>query len=391
VSGSAFEAVAAAVSSACGISEPPPRLSGPPDWSDFLTAVDRHQVAALVLRSGWLDEHAVPGEVREALRKRARSEAIRSMRQRALQQEVLEALTGAGIAAVVLKGIPLAIDAYGDPALRASRDIDILVAEQSVPAAARVLRSAGLDWYGWRRPKDADRPQAGPPALERISRLPMLRDVTLVREGTYVEVHWRMFRNARLMPVEPVWLASPRHVDFQGARIPALPLDVEWLHLAVHGTGHLWAQLKWLADIPAMTLRHPELIRSEALTRAGAGSRRALAAGLIVAEAVLGRFLSSESRAWASNVRGTALLVRRSLRAISAADDPPKWISPRALPSEVATRLSLSGDIRYRLEESKLLLLSAGRAEAVETPGLGELVEGPLRWIRRSARRRRNR
>jgi hypothetical protein len=358
-----------------------------PDWPGFLQLVDRHQVAPLVLRSGWLHENAAPDDVRQAVRERTRSEAVWSMRQLALQDDVLDALTGAGIPAVVLKGVPLTIDAHADPSLRASRDIDILVDERSVPEAVRVLRSAGLEWYGWSRPEDPDRPPVGPAAIDRLSRLPMLRDVTLVREGIHVEVHWRMFRNARLMPVDPVWLSAPRHIDVQGRRVPALPLAAQWVHMLVHGTSHMWSRLKWLADVPAMALRHPELVRRDVLRCADAASIRSIASGIVVAEAVLGRFLSPESREWASSVNGTALLVRRSVRAVRADDDPPKRVLPMALRTEVATRLSLSRDARYRLDESKLLLLSAGRAQGVEAPGLGELAAGPLRWIRRSARR----
>jgi hypothetical protein len=390
VSSPAVEGVAAAVSKACGVPEPL-RLLGAPDWPDFLRLVDRHQVAALVVRSGWLDEAGVPPEVRHAVRERARSEALRSLRLLALQREVLDALTGAGVAAVVLKGAPLAIDAHGDPSARACRDIDLLVSEASVPGAVRALRSAGLDWYGWTPPEDPDRPPIEPLATQHLSRLPMLRDVTLARDGLPVEVHWRLFPNARLMPVDPDWVDTPRHVDIHGLRVPTLPLRAQWLYVLVHGTNHLWSRMNWLADVPSLALRHPELVRPDALARADARYNRSLASGLIVAEAIFGRFLPPESRAWASSVDGTGLLVRRSLQAIAADHDRPKRVSPAALPSEVLTRLSLSRDARYRLDELRLLLLLAGRAQGVEDPGLVDLVAGPLSWTRRSARRLRGR
>ena len=145
--------------------------------------------------------------------------------------------------------------------------------------------------------------------------------------------------------------------------------------------------MKWLADVPSLALRHPELVWPDALARADPRSSRSLASGLIVAEAVFGRFLPPESRAWASSVDGTGFLVRRSLQAIRADHDRPIRVTPAALPGEVLTRLSVSRDTRYRLDELRLLLLLAGRAQGVEDPGLIDLVAGPLSWTRRSARR----
>jgi hypothetical protein len=66
--------------------------------------------------------------------------------------ELLQALEGAGIAAVPLKGPLLAEDLYGDPGLRFSSDVDLLVDVSQLEDAVAVLReqgygpSADVDW-----------------------------------------------------------------------------------------------------------------------------------------------------------------------------------------------------------------------------------------------------
>jgi Uncharacterised nucleotidyltransferase len=382
----ALQAVAAAVAIACGIREPP-RPTAAVDWPEFVRLVDRHRVAPLVERSRWLEGADAPPSARSAVAERARRDTLASLRVLALQREVLEALAAAGIEALVLKGVPLAIDAYGNSTARAPGDIDLLVSPASIEPAVAALESAGFSWYGWRRPEDPDRPPVERTAVERFSRLPMLRDVTLARGSLHVEVHWRLFPNPRLMPVDPAWLSAPRRVDVQGAELSTLPLEAQWLYLLVHGTNHLWPLMKWLADVPAFALRRPEVAHREALERVPAGYRRSVATGLLVAEATFGRFLTAEGRAWASSVRGTRVLVTRSLSALRADHDRPKRVSPRALPAEVLGRLALRPDAGYRLAELRLLLLSAGRAHGVEDPGLRDVLAGPLRWTRRSARR----
>jgi putative nucleotidyltransferase-like protein len=202
-----------------------------------------------------------------------------------------------------------------------------------------------------------------------------------------VEVHWRLFPNARLMPVDPDWLSRPRHVEIQGAQVPAVPLSAQWLYLLAHGSNHPWSRMKWLADVPAFALRHPRFAQPDALEAAGTGYRRSIATGLLVAEATFGRFLTPEARTWAACAGGTRTLVRQSLGALRADHDRPTRVMPRAMLGEVIGRLALRRDARYRLDELRVLLLSAGRVHGVEDPGLVEIARGPLSWTRRSARR----
>ncbi|HKP91624.1 MAG TPA: nucleotidyltransferase family protein, partial [Thermoleophilaceae bacterium] len=336
----AFQALAAAAASSCGVAEPRPPV-GAIDWEELVRLAGRHRVAGLAHRSGWLDRLGAPEATRAALAERARRASLESLRVLALHREVLDLLGGAGIGALVLKGPAVAIDAYGDPNARAPGDADLLLAREAIPAAVRLLRGAGFDWYGWRPPEDPDRDAAGPDAIDRLEHLPMLRDVTLEKQGLQVELHWRLFPNAALLPVDPRWLAEPRMLEHHGALLPTLPLDAQWTYALVHGTNHLWSILKWLSDVPALCLRHPELARRAALARLDPGHQRAVATGLIVAEAVFGPFLSADSRAWAASVRGTRVLVGRSLAAVTAPHDRSKRVTPRALAGEIAGRLAL--------------------------------------------------
>jgi hypothetical protein len=338
-----------------------------------------------VHRSGWLDEVAAPPETRAAVADRARRSAINSLQMLALLREVLDAFAEEQVDAVVLKGAPIAFDAYGGLGGRSHGDLDVLVSPEALPRAVRVLRAMGLAWEGVPEPADPDRPPVGPGELDRPLALPLLRDVTLTRGGLRVELHWRLFANPRLMPVDPAWLQEPRRVERDGVTLPALPRAAEWLYVLLHGANHLWSRMKWLADVPVLALRRPDLARRHALQQCG--YNRAVAASLIVAETTFGQFLPADSRAWAHCVRGTSRLVRRSMETLGADHDPPKRVSPRELPRYVSGRMALSGDPRYRLEEARLMLLSAGRAQSVERPGMAALVTGPLSWAGRSLRR----
>jgi Uncharacterised nucleotidyltransferase len=384
VTSPALAGVAAAVATACGL--PSPRQpGGPVDWPEFVRLVTRHHVASLVQRSGWLAQAAAPDAVGDELRRLARSDALRSLRLLALQRDAVAALATAGVEAVVLKGSTIAVDAYGEPAARGPRDLDVLVRPDALPHALRTLRSQGYGWLGWLLPEDP--PPAEPETFDHLPRLPLVPHVSLGKDGLELELHSRLFANARLMPVNPHWLSRPRLLDVQGDAVPALPLDAQWLYVLVHGADHLWSRMKWLADVAALAIRHPQLAQPAPLAATDAGYHRMVAAGLLAAEATFGPFLTPGSRSWAAGVRGTRLLVGRSLAALRAAGDRPARIAPRELPVEIAWRLALRPDAAYRGEVARQLLLEAGRNHEAQDPGAIELAAGPLRWTRRAARR----
>jgi hypothetical protein len=378
-----LRALSSAVAAGCGIERGPAPVGGVDD-RELAALATRHRVAGLAYRGA----RVLPSSARAALRPLAQREAVLSLHVAAVQQRVLASLHEARVDVVVLKGLPLAAQAYGDPGARAPGDVDVLVRGAQAEAAVDALLDAGFAFYGWRRPDDPDRPAPGRAAVGRLERLPMLRDVKLVRDGVLVEVHWRLFDNPRLMPVDPSWLDAPHDVAVHGAATPTLDPAVHLAYVLVHGSPHLWSQLKWVADVAALATTHPAAARPHALRAASPGNERSLATGLRVAEAAFGPFLPPETRAWAQAVPGTGLIVRRALGALKAPDDRPKVVTPRTLVAEAATRLMLRTDAPYRRDELRLLLLAAGRAHHVEDPGPRELASGPARWARRAVRRR---
>ena len=379
----ALRAVCAAVAAASGVPEPR-QPSEAVDWTEFLRLVHRHDVATEVHRSAWLGDVGAPPEVAAAIRERARRNAMDDLRMMAFHREVFAALAGAGVEGIVLKGVTVAVDAYGDPGARSPGDLDILVRPASVPRAVAALRSTGLDWYDW---GDPNRVPVELAPIGSLTRLPVARDVALSRDGLKAELHWRLFLNERLMPVDPDWITAPRLVQVQGTEVPGLPVAAQWTYLLVHGAIHLWSRMKWLADVPALAVRRPELVSVDGLRSTEPGYRRSIAVGLRVAEAAFGRFLDSDARAWASSVGGTRMLLAKSLRYLTSEQDRPTVISPRALPGVVRARLALRRDARYRLDELRQLLILAGRSQDIEDPSVLDLAAGPLRWSQRAARR----
>jgi len=115
------------------------------EWQAFLDHLRPHGVYPLMayrLRA-WPAECRPPPDIMAWLNRVFLFAAARAMRAGRQIQEVVDALEGAGIPSVLLKGPALARTMYPDPALRQSSDIDLLVRPRDFLQAEAVLEGLG--------------------------------------------------------------------------------------------------------------------------------------------------------------------------------------------------------------------------------------------------------
>ena len=145
----------------------------------------------------------------------------------------------------VFKGIPLAIEAFQDVALRDAGDIDLLVAQEDLFAAGEVLRAEGYVRF---------EPQGRLTPRRLQSYLAHQKDFSYMHPtaGIVIDLHWRLFRNAFLPANAGLNEVGEDWVDVEGEKIPILPACRSLLYLCVHGAFDGWLRLKWLADIGAL-------------------------------------------------------------------------------------------------------------------------------------------
>lgn len=294
------------------------------DVDGLLAQARRHRVLGLVAGA-----RGVPAEVVMA----ARPLRLEALARWAQLRRVIEALEEAGVEVVVLKGPPLAHEAHGHFAAREARDLDLLVALEQVARASAALVAAGL------------RPGA-------IAGKETAKDTPFTGDGGEVELHWQLFGNAHLMPVDPAWLAAPRRLEVEGIPVPVLPRDVGLHYLLAHGATHRWARLKWVADVAALLAARPELADPELARRLGV--ERAAAEGLIVCERVFGG-VPAVALDWARCQRGAERLARSSLCSLTGPEAARAGLGARFVLANGTQRLALKAGGRYRLAELRTI------------------------------------
>lgn len=253
-----------------------PALDGGTDWGALIRLAERHRVVpALATAATGLIE-GPPEPVAARLSALAQQAAFDELALAATVREIISVLEQRGIGCIVLKGVPLSLMIHGRLGMRTSRDIDILVAPRDASAALD-----GLEGMGFYR-RDAS---TALPVLMRRH-----KDVELLHDGRrqIVELHWRLFDNACLLPL-PADMAPGRVALPPAGQCAVLPERLTLLYLANHGAQHGWSRLKWLADLAALLA--PMGADGIAALYVGTGwaeGRRSMAQALLLCGALFG-------------------------------------------------------------------------------------------------------
>lgn len=269
------------------------------DWTAVGALARRHGMGPLLHRRlrAWRD--APP----DALRLFAREAPLAALRSRAMLAQlgrVVDALAGAGVPVLVHKGPAIAAQAYGDVLLRASKDLDVVVAEAHLGRARERLLGLGFMPVG----DDAH---------------PFHR-AYLHPSGVELELHWALAAPA--FPFDLALaphLAAPTLVPADGRELPTFDPETQLLVLAAHAASHAFASAGWIADIAYLRVRHPPdearlLARADAL-----GCGRLTRVALVLAADAFGAPLACPQR---MRTRAAAALARSVARAWASSAPP---------------------------------------------------------------------
>ena len=182
--------------------------------------------------------------------------------------EAVEALRGAGVRSIVLKGPSIARWLYGDGSPRPYADSDVLVSPARLAAGARALESIGYSLHL------DDRSVPGTDShhlwLQRHG------------DGCRLELHWRL--PGVRGPAEPAWRelsANTEVTSLAGVEVEFLGLPARALHLALHAAGHGFDLEKPLEDLRrGVRVAPASCWRAAAELAAAIGALDAFAAGL---------------------------------------------------------------------------------------------------------------
>jgi hypothetical protein len=282
------------------------------DWPRLLALAEDHGVTPLLARC--LNAHCadqVPPSWRNRLRERSRSHLFFTLSLMAELFRLEERFEREGIENMVFKGPALAVQAFGDGALRQYSDLDLFLRHRDVLRACRLLLAHG---YETRLPlRDVEAGNVPGQFLFTRPGSPAVVELHTERTMRYVP---------RPLPVDAM-LARRTSVKLDGRGVPAFSLEDTLVLISIHGSKHFWDRLMWIADVAALASRRPGLDAEAALRFAReVGAARMLRLGLCLARELLDASLPEElakdtasdavARSLASQVTGRLLADPRS-------------------------------------------------------------------------------
>ena len=331
-------------------------VSEPLDWDLVLQLADRHGLQPLLhshLNS--VCPEAVPAEQRQHLRVAfQRVSALNILLTHELQ-DLLALFADNDVQAVPYKGPALAMQLYGNIALRQFSDLDILVRPGDVLRARDLLLAEGYAQL----PTLTDRQQAV--LLRTQCNLPFTRD----RNRMIVELHWTVSAPtfARPFEMDDFW-SRLRDARLEGIDIKVPANEDLLLALCIHGSKHLWERLAWICDIAGLIAAHTDLNWQELIGRARAtGNERMLFLGARLAADLLEAPLPKDVEVALNADAAVGLLAERVVRDLFTPE---------------LTRTGMSGYFRFQLRARRRLRDKFNYLRFTITPNEEDLVRMKL-------------
>lgn len=159
--------------------------------------------------------------------------------------ELIDLLNLHNISYINFKGPLLSQLIYGDPTVRYSNDIDILIDKNDMDEINQILLDAGYTFLNNMTWPDNKKQQGV--LLNFMHHLGYWHR----EHGFMVEIHWSfssMFP-IRATALQEIISGNLQQENFYGRKLMTFSPEFNLLYLIFHGSKHAWQRLKWLVDI----------------------------------------------------------------------------------------------------------------------------------------------
>jgi hypothetical protein len=254
------------------------------DWDALIALARGHRVAPVLYACLSGLEIPLPESASRELHAEQQRVLLHNLASAAELVALLALFDGARIRAMPFKGVVLAATAWGDLTSRPGGDLDLLLDEQNIEPAIRLLYDRGYRL----------RTVPGPDGTE-IDSGENERQLLRPSDGLLVELRWRLdmvsTRFGLYLGLDWVW-PSRGAATLAGAAVPTLSADAALLMLCMHGCRHGWSRLVWIMDVARMAGASAGLDWDAMMREARrVGLERALALGMLLAHQVAGATL----------------------------------------------------------------------------------------------------
>lgn len=209
------------------------------DWDYFDALVSQHRVQPLLIRGIRQHGGELPAELTRYRAMQGRFTASSMARLQALHA-VNTAFAEAGIRLISMKGPLLSMELYGDPSLRTSRDLDMMVAREDLTRAGAILRDMGYAL-------EEHITTATPRRRKFYQRIENEKHEVYNRGEICLELHWKGGYQTE-ESFDALWQRREER-QLMGHPIAVLGESDRYPALFIHAAEHGFLRLRWLLDL----------------------------------------------------------------------------------------------------------------------------------------------
>ena len=211
------------------------------DWDYFDDLVRQHKIQPLLLRGlRALGPEAEGYPSLAALRSSRNGISAGNMRRLRALAEVNDVFARAGIRLLSMKGPLLAMELYGDPGMRTSRDLDLMVSPADLRRAGALLTELGY--------RQEEHLYAATPLRHwYYGQVEHEKHEVYNRGDICLELHWQHDYQTE-QSFDELWERREER-PFMGGRVAVMGPDDRYPALFIHAAEHGFMRLRWLLDL----------------------------------------------------------------------------------------------------------------------------------------------
>ena len=211
------------------------------DWDYFGRLVSQHKIQPLLIRGiRRLGPQAEKYPSLAALAREQNRYAAGNMRRLQALAEVNAAFAREGIRMLSMKGPLLSMELYGDPGMRTSKDLDLMVSPEDLSRAGEVLKGLGYELE--------PHPYATTPLRHKYYNLiENEKHEVYHRSEICIELHWQHDYQTE-QSFDALWERREER-PFMGGKTAVMGADDRYPALFIHAAEHGFMRLRWLLDL----------------------------------------------------------------------------------------------------------------------------------------------
>ncbi len=243
-----YELLTECCSEKLNVSSLKPLVAAINDWNSFYFSAYSHGVVPLVYKGLKTPELLVPKEVLLTFKTACLDIAQENMLMTSQLIKIFQLLEKNDIEAIAFKGPALSQLIYNDVITRQYSDVDILIDEESVDRAARLIMQNDYEM------------DFSIDFLKNKKYLSVGKDIHLtnVKLDVLIELHWKLFEKKFILK-DGSFLKEYQEVKINNQPFNTLNIESLLLYLCMHGSKHFWERLEWIVDVDRLIRINPNI------------------------------------------------------------------------------------------------------------------------------------